>query len=41
MHVKCGIEMLEISANVMGKPDVIYPTIVWDDEGAIIMLNER
>lgn len=32
MQIECGIEMLEISANVMGKPGVIYPTLVWDDE---------
>lgn len=37
MQIECGIEMLEISANVMGKPGVIYPTLVWDDETAILV----
>jgi len=37
MQIECGIEMLEIAANVMGKPGVIYPTLVWDDETAILV----
>lgn len=37
MHVKCGIEMLEISANVMGQLSAIYPTLVWDNETANIV----
>lgn len=37
MQVACGVEMLEISANVMGQPGTIYPTLVWDHETAILV----
>lgn len=31
------IEMLEISAMLMGKVEVIYPTLIWDKETAILV----
>ncbi|MFZ5967817.1 MAG: MBL fold metallo-hydrolase [Bacillota bacterium] len=37
MQVANGIEMLEISANVMGKPEMIYPTLIRDMGMAILV----
>ncbi|NOU97250.1 MBL fold metallo-hydrolase [Paenibacillus sp. LMG 31456] len=37
MHIASGIEMLEISATVMGKPDVIHPTLIWDEDTAVLV----
>jgi glyoxylase-like metal-dependent hydrolase (beta-lactamase superfamily II) len=37
MRLASGIEMLEVSAVIMGKVDVIYPTLVWDDNTAILV----
>jgi glyoxylase-like metal-dependent hydrolase (beta-lactamase superfamily II) len=37
MKVADGVEMLEISANVMGKPSVINPTLIWDKDTAIVI----
>lgn len=37
MKVAHGVEMLEISANVMGQPSIINPTLIWDNETAILV----
>ena len=37
MRIADGVEMLEISANIMGSPNVIYPTLLWDDDTAILV----
>lgn len=37
MHIAKGIEMLDISAVVMGKVDVIHPTLIWGENEAILV----
>lgn len=37
MHIGKGIEMLELSFQVMGGMDTIYPTLLWDDDSAILV----
>lgn len=37
MKVDQGIEMLEISAVVMGRVNVIYPTLMWDQASVILV----
>lgn len=37
MRVAAGVEMLEISAMMMGKVDTVHPTLLWDEEGAILV----
>lgn len=37
MRIADGVEMLEISANVMGKSSTIYPALIWDDEALILV----
>ncbi|ACV62989.1 beta-lactamase domain protein [Desulfofarcimen acetoxidans DSM 771] len=37
MKVDKGIEMLEISANVMGKPGIIYPTLIWSNDEVVLI----
>jgi glyoxylase-like metal-dependent hydrolase (beta-lactamase superfamily II) len=37
MQIANGIEILEISANVMGKAETIHPTLIWDDETVILV----
>ncbi|SFL14368.1 Glyoxylase, beta-lactamase superfamily II [Paenibacillus sp. 1_12] len=37
MKIAAGLEMLEISAIVMGKLDTIHPILIWDDESAILV----
>lgn len=37
MHVASGIEMLEISATIMGNPDTIHPTLIWDNNTVILV----
>jgi hypothetical protein len=37
MQVANGIEMLEISATIMGKANVIYPTLIWDEALVILV----
>jgi glyoxylase-like metal-dependent hydrolase (beta-lactamase superfamily II) len=37
MRLANGVEMLEISAVIMGKVDVIYPALIWDDKTAILV----
>ncbi|HEY3416502.1 MAG TPA: MBL fold metallo-hydrolase [Armatimonadota bacterium] len=37
MRIADGIEMLEIAAMVMGKPTVIYPTLLWDEKTAVLV----
>ena len=37
MRIADGIEMLDISAMVLGKPNAIHPTLLWDDEIAVLV----
>lgn len=37
MRVAKGVEMLELSAVVMGKTNIIYPTLIWDDDTTILV----
>ncbi|ULO05503.1 MBL fold metallo-hydrolase [Paenibacillus sp. 19GGS1-52] len=37
MHIAKGIEMLEISVQVMGGSNTIYPTLLWDEETAVLV----
>lgn len=37
MQVANGIEMLEISAIIMGKANVIHPTLIWDEALVILV----
>lgn len=37
MQVANGIEMLEIVAIIMGKTNVIYPTLIWDEALVILV----
>jgi glyoxylase-like metal-dependent hydrolase (beta-lactamase superfamily II) len=37
MRIANGVEMLEIESNVMGKVDVICPTLLWDEETVILV----
>ncbi len=36
MRVADGVEMLDITANMMGTPSHYYPTLLWDAEQAIL-----
>ncbi|MEK4465663.1 MBL fold metallo-hydrolase [Paenibacillus sp. FSL E2-0177] len=37
MYIAQGIEMLEITAQVMGGKDTIYPTLLWDEHTAVLV----
>lgn len=37
MRIAGGVEMLEISANIMGKPGIINPTLLWDKDAVILV----
>jgi glyoxylase-like metal-dependent hydrolase (beta-lactamase superfamily II) len=37
LKISNGIEMLEISAVIMGKTDTIHPTLFWDEETVILV----
>jgi glyoxylase-like metal-dependent hydrolase (beta-lactamase superfamily II) len=37
MKIAQGIEALEITANVMSRQSVIYPTLIWDDENVVLI----
>ncbi len=37
MLVANGVEMLEISSQVMGEPNIIHPTLVWDQDHVILI----
>lgn len=37
MQVAKGLEMLEITANLMGETRVIYPALIWDEDTAILV----
>ncbi|TGE30950.1 MBL fold metallo-hydrolase [Desulfosporosinus sp. Sb-LF] len=37
MKIANGIYMLEISANIMGTPSVINPTLIWDNDTVILI----
>jgi len=32
-----GIAALSLTANVMGRPNTVHPTVVWDDRGALLI----
>lgn len=36
MKAAAGVEMLEITSIVMGKPNTIHPTFLWDDHSVIL-----
>lgn len=37
MRIHKGIEMLDISAAVLGKKDTVHPTLIWDEERAVLI----
>lgn len=37
MKINNGIYMLEISVNMMGKPSIINPTVIWDNDSVILI----
>jgi glyoxylase-like metal-dependent hydrolase (beta-lactamase superfamily II) len=37
MRIAQGVEVLEIPVNVNGQPEFIYPTLIWDEETAILV----
>lgn len=37
MKVAKGVEMLELTANMMGNQMAIHPTLIWDDENVILV----
>lgn len=37
MKIANGIEMLEITATVMGNTNTIYPTLLWDEQNTILV----
>ncbi len=37
MKITNQLAMLEISANVLGNPSVIYPTLLWDDQTMLLV----
>ncbi len=37
MQVAAGVEMLQISATMLGKVDVIHPTLLWDEDMVILI----
>jgi glyoxylase-like metal-dependent hydrolase (beta-lactamase superfamily II) len=37
MKTTVGVETIEIATNFRGKPEVYYPTLIWDNDGAILV----
>ncbi len=37
MKIAAGVKMLEIPANVMGMPSIVYPTLIYDNETVILV----
>ena len=37
MLVATGVAMLEISAPIAGKATTIFPTLIWDNNGALLV----
>lgn len=37
MRIANGVEMLEIAANMMGKQSIICPTLLWDEQSAVLV----
>jgi glyoxylase-like metal-dependent hydrolase (beta-lactamase superfamily II) len=37
MRIAEGIKILKISTNIMGKSDMIYPTLFWDEDNVILV----
>jgi len=37
MRIANGVEVLEVSANIIGTVNIIYPTLIWDDDNVILI----
>lgn len=37
MNIAKGVEILELTMNVMGNQSIIHPTLIWDDETVILV----
>jgi glyoxylase-like metal-dependent hydrolase (beta-lactamase superfamily II) len=37
MKISNGVEMLEVSTNIFGSENIIYPTLIWNDEEVILV----
>lgn len=37
MRIADGLEVLEIKSNIMGKPDIIYPTLIFDKDTVVLV----
>jgi glyoxylase-like metal-dependent hydrolase (beta-lactamase superfamily II) len=37
LKTECGFEMLTLSANLMGRPRMIHPTLIWDGSHRILV----
>ncbi|MHB8917726.1 MAG: hypothetical protein ACYC4H_06855 [Desulfocucumaceae bacterium] len=35
MKAASGVEMLELSMNIMGTPSIIHPTLIWDQDTVV------
>lgn len=37
LQIGNGIAMLSVAAQVMGRPDTVHPTLLWDDEDVVLV----
>jgi len=37
MKIANGVEALELTVNFIGRQTTIYPTLIWDEESAILV----
>lgn len=37
MKVTAGVETIEIATNFRGRPEVYHPTLIWDNDGAVLV----
>ena len=37
MLIATGVEVLELPMDLFGAPTSVHPTLVWDDEGAVLI----
>ena len=37
MRIANGIEILEIAATIMGRVDVVHPTLIWDKDNVLLI----
>ncbi|MCZ8516193.1 MBL fold metallo-hydrolase [Paenibacillus filicis] len=37
MQANCGLEMLRLSADLLGETRVIHPTLIWDEDNVILV----